>query len=94
MLGLVFVAALVCTPLAFAYAYPHCSGARMVNCGWGPALVLFGSMLSSGLALVVGALLLLLWQAQPMSRGVQMTCKLLTGASAVYLFGSLVILNL
>jgi hypothetical protein len=93
MLGLVFVLALLCTPLAFALAYPHCAGARMTNCGIGPALLLFGSLLSSGIALVVGALLLLLWQAQPMTRGVQIACKLFTGVAALFLLGCLVILN-
>lgn len=82
------------TVLAFAYAYPHCRGTHMTNCGIGPALALFASLVSSGAALVIGALLLLLWQASPMSLAAQRTCKLFTGASAIYLIGCLVILNL
>ena len=82
------------TVLAFAYAYPHCRGTHMTNCGIGPALALFASLVSSGAALVIGALLLLLWQASPMSLEAQRTCKLFTGASAIYLIGCLVILNL
>jgi hypothetical protein len=94
ILGLVFVVAFVCVPVAFALAYPHCTGARMTNCGMGPALLLYGSLLASGVALIVGALLLLLWQSQPMSGGLQLTCKLLTSASAIYLLAILVMVNL
>jgi hypothetical protein len=93
MLALVFVVALVCTPLAFLLAFPHCTGARMTNCGIAPALLLYGSLLSSGIALIVGALLLLLWQAEPMSDGWQLTCKLLTAASAIYLLCCTVMMN-
>lgn len=94
MLGLLFTASLLFTPLAFAYAYVHCTGFRMLNCGLGPALVLFSSLLSSGLALIMGALLLLLWQSAPMSRPLQRSCQILTGASTIYLLGCLVILTL
>jgi len=93
LLGLVFVVALVAAPVAFALAYPHCTGAWLTNCGLGPAVLLYASMLASGIALIVGALLLLLWQAEPMSRGLLLACKLLTGASAVYLLACLVVAN-
>ena len=94
LLGLLFAAAIVFTVVAFAYAYPYCRGPHMTNCGIGPALALFASLVSSGAALVIGVLLLLLWQASPMSLALQRTCKLFTGASAIYLIGCLVIVNL
>lgn len=94
LLGLLFVAAMIFTVVAFAYAYPYCRGPRMTNCGIGPALALFASLVSSGAALVIGVLLLLLWQASPMSLALQRTCQLFTGASAIYLIGCLVIVNL
>ena len=94
LLGLLFVAAIVFTVVAFAYAYPYCKGPHLTGCGIGPAVALFTSLVSSGAALVIGVLLLLLWQASPMSLALQRTCKLFTGASAIYLIGCLVIVNL
>ncbi|QEI07983.1 hypothetical protein FXN63_20685 [Pigmentiphaga aceris] len=94
LLGSLLAIALGYMVYTFAYAYPYCTGPHLSNCGLGPGLALFASMVFAGAALVLSLLLVYLWPKSPMPLALQRTCKLLAGVSAICLISHIVRLNL